>query len=160
VPINAFVVDPLHSNDLYAGTDIGVYVSSDGGLNWSPMGTGLPRVAVFDMAVTAGGLLRIATHGRGMWEIPLLQPTAANVRVAGRVTNSAGQAIRGAIVTIGDNAGNTRSVATNTFGYYGFDEVSTGQTYVVSVTSKRYRFTTRTLTVNDDLGNVDFVAIP
>jgi photosystem II stability/assembly factor-like uncharacterized protein len=160
VPINAFVVDPLHSNDLYAGTDIGVYVSSDGGLNWSPMGMGLPRVAVFDMAVTAGGLLRIATHGRGMWEIPLLQPTAANVRVAGRVTNSAGQAIRGAIVTIGDNAGNTRSVATNTFGYYGFDEVSTGQTYVVSVTSKRYRFTTRTLTVNDDLGNVDFVAIP
>ncbi|MBA2527018.1 MAG: hypothetical protein H0V18_14740 [Pyrinomonadaceae bacterium] len=71
VPVNAFVIDPTNSNRLLAGTDIGVYSSEDGGANWTPVGTGLPRVAVFDMGITSERKLRIATHGRGMWEIPL-----------------------------------------------------------------------------------------
>ncbi len=73
VPVSAFVIDPLNSNNLFAGTDIGVYGSVDAGANWLPLGTGLPRVAVFDMAITniTPRKLRIATHGRGMWEYPL-----------------------------------------------------------------------------------------
>ena len=35
VPINAFVVDPSNSNRLFAGTDIGAYVSEDAGANWN-----------------------------------------------------------------------------------------------------------------------------
>ena len=69
IPVSAFIVDPANSANLYAGTDIGVYVSTDSGANWTPFGTGLPRVAVFDMAKTSGGLIRIATHGRGLWQI-------------------------------------------------------------------------------------------
>jgi hypothetical protein len=54
---------------LFAGTDIGVYNSVDGGLSWNPYGTGLPRVPVFDMAIqNPSRILRIATFGRGMWE--------------------------------------------------------------------------------------------
>jgi hypothetical protein len=71
IPVNAFLVDPTNSNTLYAGTDIGVFVSTNGGTNWAPFGTGLPRVAVFDMAITADSKLRIATHGRGMFEMAL-----------------------------------------------------------------------------------------
>jgi PKD repeat protein/photosystem II stability/assembly factor-like uncharacterized protein len=71
VPVNAFVIDPADSDRLLAGTDIGVYSSEDGGASWTPVGTGLPRVAVFDMGITSERKLRIATHGRGMWEIPL-----------------------------------------------------------------------------------------
>jgi hypothetical protein len=70
VPVNGFVVHKA-TGYLYAGTDIGVYRSTDGGASWSSFSTGLPRVPVFDMAVTSGGVLRIATHGRGMWEIQL-----------------------------------------------------------------------------------------
>lgn len=75
VPVNAFAVDPSNSQVLFAGTDIGVWRSGDGGSSWSPLGTGLPVVAVFDMNVAArsapGQTLRIATHGRGMWEVPI-----------------------------------------------------------------------------------------
>jgi photosystem II stability/assembly factor-like uncharacterized protein len=69
VPVNAFVVDPADSNVLYAGTDIGVYQSTDGGANWAPFNTGLPRVPVFDLAFQdAHRVLRAATHGRGIYE--------------------------------------------------------------------------------------------
>ncbi len=73
VPVNAFAIDPTNSNNLFAGTDIGVYRSSDAGANWVPINNGqLPRVAVFDMAVQpTSRILRIATHGRGIWEYDL-----------------------------------------------------------------------------------------
>lgn len=72
VPVNAFVIDPSDSNILYAGTDIGVYQSSNGGASWTPFSSGLPRVAVFDAAIQGPNrVLRIATHGRGIWEIQL-----------------------------------------------------------------------------------------
>lgn len=71
VPVSAFVVDPAAPTTLYAGTDIGVYVSSNSGGSWTPLGTGLPRIPVFDMDVSANGFLRIATHGRGIWETPI-----------------------------------------------------------------------------------------
>lgn len=72
VPVNAFVVDPANTQTLYAGTDIGVFSSIDGGANWTPFSNGLPRVAVFGMEMQAAHrVLRIATHGKGMWEYDL-----------------------------------------------------------------------------------------
>jgi len=72
------VINPGNTQHLYAGTDIGVYNSTDGGATWSPYSTGLPRVAVFDMAlqnVAGNRRLRIATHGRGIWErVPITVP--------------------------------------------------------------------------------------
>jgi FG-GAP-like repeat len=74
VPTNTIVVDPQNSNNLYAGTDIGVYRSTNAGASWQPFSEGLPRVAVFDMEFQARNdpsirVLRIATHGRGIWQI-------------------------------------------------------------------------------------------
>jgi photosystem II stability/assembly factor-like uncharacterized protein len=74
VPVNTIVVDPQNSNNLYAGTDIGVYRSTNAGASWTPFSEGLPRVAVFDMEFQARSnssirVLRIATHGRGIWQI-------------------------------------------------------------------------------------------
>ncbi|HEX8500440.1 MAG TPA: discoidin domain-containing protein [Pyrinomonadaceae bacterium] len=72
VPVNAFAVDPRNSQHLYAGTDIGVYRSTDGGASWQAFSAGLPRVAVFDMELLPShSVLRVATHGRGIWEIDL-----------------------------------------------------------------------------------------
>jgi photosystem II stability/assembly factor-like uncharacterized protein len=70
VPVSSLAIDPQDSNSIYAATEIGVYHSSDGGANWAPYGVGLPRVAVFDVKISnVQRYLRIATHGRGIWEI-------------------------------------------------------------------------------------------
>jgi subtilisin-like proprotein convertase family protein len=82
IPVSAFVVDPRDANNLFAGTDIGVYNSTDGGASWNPYGTGLPVVAVFDLAIhVPTGTLRAATHGRGLWEIAAgkATPTFSNL---------------------------------------------------------------------------------
>jgi hypothetical protein len=158
VPVNALVVDPLNSNNIYAGTDIGVYISGDGGTSWIPFGSGLPRIAVFDMAVSPGRMLRIATHGRGLYQIPMFGPTAAGVSVSGRILSPTGTPVRGASVVISDSAGASSSVRTNTFGYYLFDSVQPGQTYLVSVAAKGYSFTPKSITITDRLLGLDFIA--
>ncbi len=79
IPVNALAVDPTDNNRIWAGTDIGVYVSFNSGGNWAPYGTGLPNVAVMDMKAALStdnpaGQIVIATHGRGMWKLSGLTP--------------------------------------------------------------------------------------
>jgi hypothetical protein len=76
IPVNAFVVDPNDSNTLYAGTDTDVYKSTNGGTNWAALAaSGLPRVAIFDMAFqNVFRVLRVATHGRGIYELDIQPP--------------------------------------------------------------------------------------
>lgn len=161
VPVNAFLVDPLNANNLYAGTDIGVYASTDAGATWSVFGTGLPRVAVFDMSTAGTGLnrkLRIATHGKGLWDIPLVAPTAAGVNVSGRVRTINGTGLTRARVTITGPNGENRTAITNSFGMYRFENVSAGQTYTISVSAKEYQFTPRIVSILDEIADLDFVS--
>ncbi|HLM60366.1 MAG TPA: FG-GAP-like repeat-containing protein, partial [Pyrinomonadaceae bacterium] len=75
VPVNAFAVDPANTQMLYAGTDIGVFRSTNGGTSWEPFSEGLPRIAVFGMEIQpVHRVLRIATHGRGIYEMNLQVP--------------------------------------------------------------------------------------
>ena len=41
------------------------------GGSWSRVGSGLPNVITVDLSVTPDGRLLAATHGRGLWAIPL-----------------------------------------------------------------------------------------
>ncbi len=159
VPVSAFIVDPANPEILYAGTDIGVYVSPDGGTTWEPFGTGFPRVAVFDMAKAGGNTIRIATHGRGMWQIPAFSPNAIPITISGRVATPSGQGLRNAQVALIDALGVRRIATTSSFGIYAFADVTPGSGYIVSVASKRYRFTAQTLNITTSLNNVDFVGL-
>ena len=58
-------------NRLVVATDVGVYVSGLTGGTWSRVGSGLPNVITVDLSVTPDGRLLAATHGRGLWAIPL-----------------------------------------------------------------------------------------
>ena len=86
------------------------------------------------------------------------QPPARNVSVGGRVLTLDGRGVRNAIVTLTDPQGSTRSAMTDPYGSYLFDNVLTGQTYVIGATSRRFQFTSRNVTVSDNLTNVDLIA--
>jgi photosystem II stability/assembly factor-like uncharacterized protein len=69
---NALAIDRAAPNNVYVGADIGVWHSDDGGRNWQPLENGLPDAPVFDLQIhPTQRLLRAATHGRGVYEIPL-----------------------------------------------------------------------------------------
>ena len=58
--------DPERAGLLYAGTERGVWVSFDYGLNWQTLRRNLPIVPVHDLAIKEGDLIA-ATHGRSFW---------------------------------------------------------------------------------------------
>ena len=87
-----------------------------------------------------------------------LTPTAANVSVGGRVLTSDGIGISKVRISIADQSGETRRAMTNSFGYYNFDEVPAGQTYVIAASHKRYLFGPQVLTVTENITNLDFFA--
>jgi photosystem II stability/assembly factor-like uncharacterized protein len=71
-PVHTVRVQPNDANRLYAGTDVGLYISTNGGTTWTPAGNGLPAVSIWDVAMFAdGSLARVATHGRGFYELLL-----------------------------------------------------------------------------------------
>ena len=67
-PVNVIREDPTRPEILYAGTDLGVWVSLDTGATWHPLGGGLPHVAVHDLVVHPRDReLVIGTHGRSVF---------------------------------------------------------------------------------------------
>lgn len=81
LPLNDVLVDPNDASVVYVASDRGVWVTQNivncegsGGQCWNPLGTGLPFAPTIKLAATAadGGLLRVGTYGRGIWQTPLL----------------------------------------------------------------------------------------
>ena len=69
-PVNVIVEDPINRNILYVGTDVGVYVTKDGGKKWDVLGSNLPTAYVQDLVIhPKENVIVIATHGRGMWAL-------------------------------------------------------------------------------------------
>jgi hypothetical protein len=67
---NALAIDRASPNHIYVGADIGVWHSADGGRSWELFQNGLPDAPVFDLQFhPTQRLLRVATHGRGIFEI-------------------------------------------------------------------------------------------
>jgi hypothetical protein len=89
--------------------------------------------------------------------ITVLAPTAASVPVSGRVLTLGGLGVRGATVTMTDDHGNSRTVLTGAFGFYTFENVEAGRTYTVTVSAKRYTFSSRIVSVDDAIDGLDFI---
>ena len=119
---------------------------------------------VFDIAfqeqtgvMTPNRVLRIGTHGRGIWEMVIV-PTAADVSIGGRVTTAEGRGVRNAVVTLTDPNGANRNVMTGPRGEFRFDGVETGRAYIVGVRSRRFAFEPQVVNVNDNVTDLMFVA--
>ncbi len=126
VSVNTLAVDPNNSLVVFAGTDVGVYRSIDGGANWLPYNTGMPKIAIFDFAVqNSNRLLRAATHGRGIWEIAL----DASVTISGQIT---GANNTGVTVRLTGSAPAPQTTVTDGSGNYTFTGLTVGGNYTVT----------------------------
>jgi hypothetical protein len=84
-------------------------------------------------------------------------PSGANVVISGRVLNSGGFGIRAARVFL-TAGGATRAVVTNSFGYYTFESVPSGQTINMDAKAKGYTFAPRSVQVTGNLTGVNLTA--
>lgn len=107
--------------------------------------------APFSPNFPAGGAL---TPGE-----PNAPAASSSASIEGRVTTPTGLGLRNAIVILIDSQGVRRTATTSSFGIYTFANVATGETYVLSVSSKRYRFSPRTLAVTGNLTDIDFIGL-
>jgi hypothetical protein len=113
----------------------------------------------YPFAITASsGATSVVTN----YQINVLGPTAAGVSVGGQVLTANNTGVSGARVALIGGNGETRIAMTNPFGYFRFDSVQAGQTYIISVQSKRNHFvnSTQVISVVDEIRDLVFVALP
>ncbi len=70
IPLGAFTrvvrEDAIRKDLLFAGTETGIYLSWNGGKNWSPFQLNLPLTPITDLRIHQGNLIA-ATSGRSFW---------------------------------------------------------------------------------------------
>ncbi len=71
--VNAVREDPVRKGLLYAGTELGVFVSFDDGDNWQPLQMNLPVTSVRDLVIHGDDLV-VGTHGRSFWILDDVTP--------------------------------------------------------------------------------------
>lgn len=112
-------------------------------------------------AATARALsaARCRRFRRSLWHSPRLR-LPLQFQSAGALRPTDGYGIRNALITLTAPDGSPRTVRTSSFGYYRFDEVEAGQTYILNIRSKQFVFNpnTRVVSVLEDLTDVDWTA--
>ncbi len=71
--VHAVREDPKRRGLLYAGTELGVFVSFDDGGHWQPLQLNLPVSPIHDLVVKDDDLV-VATHGRSFWVLDDITP--------------------------------------------------------------------------------------
>ena len=74
IPVHNLVVDPESSSRIWLGTDLGVFVTIDGGATWAVENAGFGNIVTESLAYLRVGARRFLfafTHGRGAWKATL-----------------------------------------------------------------------------------------
>lgn len=75
IPVNCVFYMPGSNDELYIGTDVGVFYKDATLSIWQPFSSGLPNVIVTQIEYfTPTQKLRASTYGRGIWESGLYVP--------------------------------------------------------------------------------------
>ncbi|MGI8786685.1 MAG: delta-60 repeat domain-containing protein [Pyrinomonadaceae bacterium] len=124
--------------------------------------TGLSLPIGQNILIRARGFYRAGNHSSSdiiedkVQNAFLAAPTAANVLISGRVITPRVFGLVNAFVTLTDSNGISRTVITGRAGSFRFTEVAAGETYIISVRSKRYTYAPQVVTVNEDLTGLTF----
>ena len=109
-------------------------------------------------STTTGGGFHIID---GLWAIENLTPSSPVATVGGRVTRSKGIAIPRVLVTISNpGLGTGMQTFTDAHGNYQFENIPTGQNYLVAASHNHFTFATPStlVFVSQDRAGVDFVS--
>ncbi|MBN1407924.1 MAG: T9SS type A sorting domain-containing protein [Calditrichaceae bacterium] len=68
VPVHCALIMPHNTDEIWIGTDIGVFISTDNGQSWSYSDNGLPAVSVRRLKIVNQEIVAV-THGRGIWSL-------------------------------------------------------------------------------------------
>lgn len=112
------------------------------------------------LGAASGGTVVVSS---GFWNNTSMAPTAANVSVSGRLSTSDGRGIRSAVIYLANaSTGEIRSARSSAFGYYRFEDIPVGVTYIIRVTTKRFQFVpdTQVIALLDELTELNFTAEP
>jgi uncharacterized protein (TIGR03437 family) len=118
VGVHSMLADPDLPGTVYVGTELGVFVTTDYGATWNPLGSGMPFVSITGLTLhRPTRTLRAGTYGRGMWDLAVPLPPAPSATLAG-VTNgasfAAGAVAPGEIFTIFGSAMGPASLISGT----------------------------------------------
>lgn len=91
----------------------------------------------------------------GAFEVQLA-PTAASISISGRVITPQKFGLTNALITLTDTQGNSRTILTGKFGGFRFNDVTAGQTYILSVSSKRYTYAPQVINAMEDIEGLYF----
>jgi len=67
-PVYSLAVHPTQANVLYVGTEVGLFVSEDGGNNWTTENNGPAATIVRVLFFADNSTLIAGTYGRGIWK--------------------------------------------------------------------------------------------
>lgn len=139
--------DPVIKGLLYAGTELGIYVSWDDGASWKSMQLNMPIVPINDLTVKGSDLV-VATSGRSFWilddldlirqwknskETKLFKPADAVIGEWQSNLNSSGPKVKGTDVKEGVNPPNGVVI------YYQLSDTSEVQLFIKDQNGKTLR---------------------
>jgi len=68
IPVHCALIMPYDSTEIWAGTDIGLFISHDNGQHWDYANHNLPAVSIRRLKIVGKEIIA-ATHGRGVWSV-------------------------------------------------------------------------------------------
>ncbi len=78
IPLNAIVINPANTQQSFLASDIGVFETLNGGIDWHLLTSDMPNVPVTDLDFHAPtNRLVAATYGRGLYQYELEEVTTA-----------------------------------------------------------------------------------
>jgi hypothetical protein len=140
-------------------------VAPDGAVTRMPNGTGCPATPgaspCVDTTVQGKTIFQSGVSSfNGLWTASeAVTATAAGVEVAGMVLNAYGRGIRGAQLTLTDASGGQMTTVTTGRGYYRFQGVETGSTYILTASSRRYIFVPMAVLITDNMNDLNIIAL-
>ena len=133
IPVFTILIDPQNSSNLYVGTDIGLFASTDGGATWArdvnPFADATTEILALDSSAGQSNLVAF-THGRGVWKTTLpgsgsgCQYAVSTNSVEFPATGNAGSTIQ---ITTGSNCVWSLVADSSDFNYFSLSGLALGK---------------------------------